>query len=64
MLGRLTVAILFLVAAMATGCPDRKKTTDEIGGAPKRQLDNVQKKLDAAAAKAEERLRQADPGAN
>lgn len=64
MLSRFIIAALFLVAVMATGCPDSKKTTDEIGGTPRRQLDNVQKQLDAAAATAKERLKQADPGAN
>ena len=63
MLRRFVIAALTLVAFMVTGCPD-KATTDEIGGAPKRQLDNVQKKLNDAATKAEERLKQADPGEN
>lgn len=41
----------------ALGCPEeRKKIVDEVGSAPKAQIQDVQKKLDLATQKANQRL--------
>ena len=47
-----------LLALAFSGCPD-EKTADEVGGAPKRTLDGVEKRLDTATTEAAERLEKA-----
>lgn len=45
-----------------SGCPD-EETADQVGGAPKRQLDQVQEKLDAASKLQQQRTEQAEDDA-
>lgn len=49
------VGLVTLLAA----CPD-EETADRVGGAPKRQLDQVQEKLDAATKLQTQRTEQAE----
>lgn len=52
--------VLGLVAlGWLAGCPD-EETADKVGGAPKRQLDQVQEKLDAATKLQTQRTEQAE----
>jgi hypothetical protein len=44
------VPLVLVVALAGSGCPDRKETINAIGGAPKAQIDEAQKRLDKAEA--------------
>jgi len=51
----LVLAWLCALSLLLTGCPDRAKQK-EIGHAPKRKLDQVQKKVDQAEQNMQQRL--------
>jgi hypothetical protein len=54
MLNRVAVIVILACCGLTVGCPKAKE--ESVGGAPKRQLDEVQQRLDKAAKDAAERL--------
>lgn len=54
---RLALAALTL-ALVATGCPDREKVTDQIGGAPGRTMERARDAAKRAQDQASEREKQ------
>ncbi len=52
---RAVALALFTVFAL-TACPDPDEVAEDVGGAPKRQLDAVQDAVDDAAQRAQDRL--------
>ena len=58
MLARIAILLGLFCCFILVGCPENKKEmVDQVGGAPKRQLDNVQQNLDKAAQDSAERLK-------
>ena len=60
---RLLLAVILAAAFVMSGCPDRKELIEEVGGAPKRQIDDAQDRVDAASQKIEDRLKRAQDAA-
>jgi len=61
---RLALAVILVFAFVFAGCPDkRKELIEEVGGAPKRQLDHTQERLDAATKNVEDRMKRATEAA-
>jgi hypothetical protein len=56
---RLTLAAILSLAFVVSGCPDRKEIIEEVGGAPKRQIDHAQERVDTATKNIEDRLNRA-----
>lgn len=56
----LIVVTSLLALALLSGCPEeRKELIEEVGGAPKRQVDVAKERLDRANDKVNERLEEA-----
>jgi hypothetical protein len=53
---RLALALALACTWLLAGCPDK---TDQIGGAPKRQIDHVKEKMNEATEKATDRINEA-----
>ena len=59
-MAKLTLAIALAFAFLVTACPDKRdQVIEEVGGAPKRQLDHVQERVDRASENIADRLNRA-----
>lgn len=50
----LALALPLALAGILAGCPERKEVIDQVGGAPKAQVDQARERLDKAEAKLQE----------
>ena len=48
------VVVVVMLFSFLAGCPERKEAIDQVGGAPKAQVDNAKERL----GKAEDKLQQ------
>lgn len=46
--------VIVVTIAAAAGCPGRDALVEQVGGAPKQQLDDVKRRVHAAETKAEQ----------
>ena len=53
------VSLLLVTALAAAGCPERKEVIDQVGGAPKAQVDEARRRIDKAEDKLETRAAEA-----
>ena len=63
-MGRLALAVILSFAFAVSGCPDRKELIEEVGGAPKRQIDHTKESLEKATQNIEDRLKRAEDAAD